>query len=162
MPIFHELQQALRSRWIRRQYLGDSQLDARRRGRHHVRQYGIDRRVNAIDNPLAYSTAEVFGKRELGEQLKAQSFSTFYHDFVGLIRKNPAYYDIIKSWSDAVNTKDSLGRATKTLLAIGHTAEDIKSAYGLLYRKLKSEDVEELIGLSEKRLQKEQAVRVTS
>jgi len=99
-------------------------------------------------------------ERDLGEQLKSQSFSTFYHDFVGLIRRDPAYYDVIKSWSDTVNDVESLRRATKTLMAIGHTSEDIECAYRLLYRRLDEKTVKELIAWSEKALNEEQPTAV--
>ncbi|MCP4411241.1 MAG: B12-binding domain-containing radical SAM protein [Gammaproteobacteria bacterium] len=87
-------------------------------------------------------------EQELGRDMKFQSFSTVYHDFLGLIHKDEHYIDVIKSWSEAVNAVDYMRNATKRLMQIGHTPDDIRCAYELLYRTLDDEKVQGLIDWS--------------
>jgi anaerobic magnesium-protoporphyrin IX monomethyl ester cyclase len=68
-----------------------------------------------------------------------------YHSFLGLMRRDPRYYDVLRSWGDHVSSLDRMHTATQNLMKIGHTDDDIQTSYKLLYRKLTAEMVDDLI-----------------
>ncbi|MDP6942590.1 MAG: radical SAM protein [Myxococcota bacterium] len=84
---------------------------------------------------------------ELSESMKFhfQDTGTEYHSFLGLMRKNPDYYGVLRTWGDHVASEERMRTCTQNLMKIGHTDDDIRTAYQLLYRKLSAATVDELI-----------------
>ena len=99
-----------------------------------------------------YPGTEAYNKlkakeKELEGHMKFQYQNTGseYHSFVGLIKQDGRYYDVIKSWADNDQSLERMRQRTKSLIKIGHTDDDLKTAYQLLYRKLPAKTVSELI-----------------
>ena len=84
---------------------------------------------------------------ELSERMKFHfhDTGTEYHSFLGLLRRDPRYYEVLRSWADHVSSLERMRTATLTLMRIGHTDDDIRTSYTLLYRKLSVETIDELI-----------------
>jgi anaerobic magnesium-protoporphyrin IX monomethyl ester cyclase len=84
---------------------------------------------------------------ELSDSMKFHFHDTGseYHSFLGLMRKNPRYYEVLRSWGDHVSSTERMRTATQNLMKIGHTDDDIQTSYSLLYRKLTPEMIDELI-----------------
>lgn len=74
-----------------------------------------------------------------------QDTGSSYHSFLGLLTKDEKYYDILKNWTDKIQSFEHMLHCTKALMKIGHTNEDIQTAYKLLYRKLPAQQVQQLI-----------------
>lgn len=70
---------------------------------------------------------------------------TDYHSFLGLIRRDKRYLEVLDRWSALVRDRARMERVTQVLLRNGYTDEDILASYGLLYRELSEEAVRELI-----------------
>jgi len=74
-----------------------------------------------------------------------EDVDTNYHSFLGLIRKDKRYLEVLDRWSEMVSNQARMERVTQVLLNNGYTDEDILASYGLLYRGLSHEAVRHLI-----------------
>ena len=84
---------------------------------------------------------------DLSERMKFHfhDTGTEYHSFLGLLRRDPEYYGVLRSWGEHVSSMQRMRTCTQNLMKIGHTDDDIRTAYKLLYRKLSEAMVDELI-----------------
>ena len=84
---------------------------------------------------------------ELSERMKFHFHDTGseYHSFLGLMRRDPRYYEVLRTWGDHVSSLERMRTATRNLMKIGHTDDDIRTSYRLLYRKLSDAMIDELI-----------------
>lgn len=70
---------------------------------------------------------------------------TAYHSFVGLVRKDRRYLEVLDRWNEMVRNPARLERVTQVLLENGYTDDDISASYSLLYRELTQKTLSELI-----------------
>jgi radical SAM superfamily enzyme YgiQ (UPF0313 family) len=99
-----------------------------------------------------YPGTEAYDKLKKKEQELSDSMKFHFHDtetefhsFVGLMRKDTRYYEVLRAWADNVQSVDRMRTCTRNLMKIGHTDDDILSSYQLLYRRLPKTTVSELI-----------------
>jgi radical SAM superfamily enzyme YgiQ (UPF0313 family) len=94
--------------------------------------------LKAYPGTEAYKALQAKGER-------TADLDTDYHSFLGLIRKERRYLDVLDRWTELVGNQPRMQRVTQVLLNNGYTDEDILASYGLLYRRLSQEAVLELI-----------------
>jgi hypothetical protein len=93
--------------------------------------------LKAYPGTEAYKTSRAKGAQT--------DLDTNYHSFLGLIRKDKRYLEVLDRWNEMVRNQARMEQVTQVLLNNGYTDEDISTSYGLLYRELSHEAVRELI-----------------
>jgi anaerobic magnesium-protoporphyrin IX monomethyl ester cyclase len=71
-----------------------------------------------------------------GEDICDAELGSEYHSFLGLLKKDRRYMDVIELWNKSVESEKRLIYSTRVLINNGYTDDDIFSSYRLLYRSM--------------------------
>jgi anaerobic magnesium-protoporphyrin IX monomethyl ester cyclase len=84
-------------------------------------------------------------RKEKGEDISDGELASEYHSFMGLLKKDRHYMDVLDLWKKSVDSIDRLRYSTRVLIDNGFTDEDIYTSYRLLYRSMSVDKIHTLV-----------------